>query len=339
MLNIIRKLCGSVYPAGMFILLIIFITGFHMTAYATEVVIAGPQADEEWVADGLKLLVEEEKAEEAGESVTEAESGTGAETVLSGVSGAKSAPQPEKSPAPFRMKIRFDKHFETLMLSDTRTWRYRHRDGYYIWDDDKVYAYFEKLKAKYDTPVGVVDFVTHDHREMTFQSTNCGWQMNVSVSVSEFEEAVDSGETIFDPAWNSGCIYSSENGVGQKYVEVDIDRQKLFLFEYGELLLESDCVTGTYQYADTTPGVFQVIYKASPSVLKDKDPEGNAYEQPVEYWIAFNGAQGIHDATWRSEFGGDYYKTWGSHGCVNLPLEAAKRVYEEVYTYYPVVVY
>ena len=65
MLNIIRKLCGSVYPAGMFILLIIFITGFHMTAYATEVVIAGPQADEEWVADGLKLLVEEEKAEEA----------------------------------------------------------------------------------------------------------------------------------------------------------------------------------------------------------------------------------------------------------------------------------
>ena len=55
--------------------------------------------------------------------------------------------------------------------------------------------------------------------------------------------------------------------------------------------------------------------------------------------MGFNGSQGMHDAIWRAEFGGDIYKSWGSHGCVNLPLEAAEKIYKETYMYYPVIVY
>ena len=44
-----------------------------------------------------------------------------------------------------------------------------------------------------------------------------------------------------------------------------------------------------------------------------------------------NGGIGFHDASWRGKFGGSIYKTAGSHGCVNLPLNAAKFIFENSY--------
>ena len=39
---------------------------------------------------------------------------------------------------------------------------------------------------------------------------------------------------------------------------------------------------------------------------------------------------GFHDATWRSAFGGNIYEYSGSHGCVNLPPNAAKSLYGKI---------
>ncbi len=242
-------------------------------------------------------------------------------------------------PAPFHIKIRFDEEYEELTEKDTKDWRRLTPAGYYIWDDEPVCEYLETLKKKYDTESGKVSFTTHKGVKMMISSTNCGWHMNIEMSRINLEEGADKELEEVDPAWNSGCVYSSKNGVGDKYVEVSIDEQKIFLIEDGKIIIESDCVTGTYGYSETTKGVFQVQGKASPTTLKDEDKNGNKYEQPVEYWIAFNGSQGMHDASWRGQFGGEIYKSWGSHGCVNLPLDTAKRIYEEVYMYYPVIVY
>ena len=55
--------------------------------------------------------------------------------------------------------------------------------------------------------------------------------------------------------------------------------------------------------------------------------------------MPYNGGVGMHDATWRNKFGGEIYKTSGSHGCINLPLSIAKELYEEVETGFPVVSY
>lgn len=241
--------------------------------------------------------------------------------------------------APFTISIRFGKKSENLTESMTADWRYSMGDTIY-WRDEPIYEYFQTLKEKYDTPFGSVLFKTHKGELFKFKSDNCGWHMNVDTTVERFKEAVGEGKTQFDPAWNSGMVYSDENGVGTKYVEVDIDEQKVYLYENGELVFTTDCVTGQPDgFNDTTCGVYQVIYKASPSVLKGEDAAGQKYEQPVGYWICFNGSQGLHDATWRSTFGGTIYQYNGSHGCVNLPEEAAKRIYQEVYTYYPVIVY
>jgi len=47
----------------------------------------------------------------------------------------------------------------------------------------------------------------------------------------------------------------------------------------------------------------------------------------------------MHDASWRSVFGGEIYKNNGSHGCVNMPYEAAKTVYSYIDKTMPIIVY
>ena len=55
--------------------------------------------------------------------------------------------------------------------------------------------------------------------------------------------------------------------------------------------------------------------------------------------MPFSGGCGIHDATWRSSFGGDQYLYDGSHGCVGVSLSNAKTIYNNVSVGTHVVVY
>ena len=51
------------------------------------------------------------------------------------------------------------------------------------------------------------------------------------------------------------------------------------------------------------------------------------------------GGIGIHDASWRSQFGGKIYLTSGSHGCINTPLDNVIKLYNRVKIGTPVVIY
>ena len=99
--------------------------------------------------------------------------------------------------------------------------------------------------------------------------------------------------------------------------------------------MESDFVSGDVKKNYTTPpGIFGLTYKQRDAVLR-----GEGYASPVDFWMPFNGGIGFHDATWRSSFGGTIYKTNGSHGCINMPYDAAKKLYDYVYTNVPVICY
>ena len=78
------------------------------------------------------------------------------------------------------------------------------------------------------------------------------------------------------------------------------------------------------------------ISKREDVVLKGED-----YESPVKLWMPFTYlGEGLHDADWRSEweFGGTTYINSGSHGCVNLPPEYAKKIFENLDVWTPVLV-
>ena len=48
---------------------------------------------------------------------------------------------------------------------------------------------------------------------------------------------------------------------------------------------------------------------------------------------------GLHDATWRSNFGGTIYLSNGSHGCINVPPSVMGNLYGKTFNGMPVIVY
>ena len=114
------------------------------------------------------------------------------------------------------------------------------------------------------------------------------------------------------------------NGSVNARIDVYISEQKLYYYEKNKLILTSDVVTGK---KDGTPrGHYKVLRKKEDVYLK-----GDTFLDHVDYWIAFiGGLYGLHDASWRNEFGGDIFLTDGSHGCVNMPLKNIKKLYERV---------
>ena len=77
--------------------------------------------------------------------------------------------------------------------------------------------------------------------------------------------------------------------------------------------------------SDKPYGIYSIYSKQTDRYLTGAD-----YRSFVHYWMPFLGGYGLHDASWRSSFGGDIYYYDGSHGCVNLPSSAAKKVYNNV---------
>ena len=118
----------------------------------------------------------------------------------------------------------------------------------------------------------------------------------------------------------------SDKPYGGSYVEIDLTNQKLYLYKNGERLLTTSLVSGSVVKGYCTPtGVYSIYSKQTDRYLTGAD-----YRSFVSYWMPFLGGYGLHDATWRSSFGGTIYHYNGSHGCVNLPKSAAKTVYNNV---------
>lgn len=113
---------------------------------------------------------------------------------------------------------------------------------------------------------------------------------------------------------------------GGNYVEVDLDRQLVFCYNNYELVIAAPCVSGCVAEDNMTPNGVYSFYQLS----TDAWLEGPTWLDHVDYWMAFYGGYGMHDASWRDQFGGDIYLESGSHGCVNLPVEAAGVIFNNI---------
>ena len=126
--------------------------------------------------------------------------------------------------------------------------------------------------------------------------------------------------------------------IGNTYIEVSIKQQHMWFYIDGKLYCETDVVTGNDDSAHRTPtGAYKIFQRQSPTVLI-----GAGYASPVSFWLGFTSSGcGIHDASWRSasEYGGTTYKGNGSHGCVNTPYSAVKKIYNKARIGNYVVVY
>lgn len=225
---------------------------------------------------------------------------------------------------------------QTLDKTTLKDWISLQDNGYYYLNDtvisDNCSAYVQLLAKKVDEV----------HTTRTFHSTNRG---DMELSCSKYGHVIDqTTETAAlkdnitnhtsaerEPAWSLNKTVS--DNFGGTYIEVDIVNQHVYFYIDGALYTDSDCVTGlaTDSERATPTGIYAIFSKETNKTLKGPlgDDGQPTYTSFVNYWMPFHNGVGLHDASWRSEFGGTIYKYSGSHGCVNLPYSAAKAIYAE----------
>ena len=163
---------------------------------------------------------------------------------------------------------------------------------------------------------------------------NYGYVLDESATIKAMIDGWLSGDPI-SAVFSLKGTRGDRNDIGSTYIEVSIQDQHAWYYVNGNVVWNTDVVTGTNYRGGTTPGVFKVLYKQSPSVLR-----GDDYEVNVDYWMPITASgTGFHDASWRLAFGGNIYKFDGSHGCINMPHDKAKTLYEMVAAGTPVVIY
>ena len=131
------------------------------------------------------------------------------------------------------------------------------------------------------------------------------------------------------------CTRNGETfDISGTYVEVDIDRQTMTMYKDGKCLVHTSIVTGALDGHQTPTGFYHVENKETDAWLSGPD-----YLVFVKYWVGIYGPYGLHDSSWRENYGSDYYVNGGSHGCVNTPESAMKTIFDNINVGDPVLVF
>ena len=214
-----------------------------------------------------------------------------------------------------------------------------------VLDQEKVVAFVAGLAAKYDTAGTARTFHTAGGKDVEITGPY-GWKLDVAGESAALTQLIQAGlaegEQDREPVYAATAASRTAPDWGSTYVEIDLTGQHVYMFQEGSLVWEAPCVTGNIaKNYDTPAGIYSLNGTKKDRILRGaKKADGSyEYESHVDYWMPFNGGIGLHDATWRSKFGGSIYQTSGSHGCINLPPDKAAVLYDLVYKGMPVLCY
>ncbi|MDY3917621.1 MAG: peptidoglycan binding domain-containing protein [Candidatus Limivivens sp.] len=237
-----------------------------------------------------------------------------------------------------RVEYVFGEKKEVLDGTTIRDWLIADEEGNVTLDESAVAFYVAGLAERHDTYNKSREFKTHDGTYVTVSGGSYGWKIDQAAEIENLKADLEnSQQETRNPAYAQTALSFENCDMGGSYIEVDLTRQHLWMYVDYRVLLDTDFVSGDLSRDHATPGgIYTLYYKKSPAVLKSDTP-GDSYETPVTYWMPFNGGIGFHDASWRDSFGGSIYQTSGSHGCINLPVDMAALMYENIYTGFPVV--
>lgn len=203
-------------------------------------------------------------------------------------------------------------------------------------DREAVAEYVKGLAKKHNTSYAPKTLETSYGETVTIKNGYYGWLIDKEAEVDALMAILREGKSVTrEPIYSMEAASHDGPDYGDTYVEINLTAQHLFYYKDGELVIESDFVSGNPSRGNETPGgAYSITYTERNATLK-----GQNYRTPVSYWMPFNGNIGMHDSSWRSTYGGSIYKTNGSHGCINLPPAAAKTIFENIEKGVPVLCY
>ena len=201
-------------------------------------------------------------------------------------------------------------------------------------NEDAVREYVESFAKEYNTLGKTREFTSLSGRKIKVSGGDYGFALSVEKETKQLIKDLKSGKEVKrEPVWlMTGFIdYNKSDDIGDTYVEVSLAEQHLWYFKNGKKIVDCPVVTGNISQGYGTPaGTFSLSYKQRNATLKGTNADGSNYESPVSYWMPFYGNYGMHDAPWRGSFGGGIYRGNGSHGCVNMPVASAGKLFENL---------
>ena len=195
-------------------------------------------------------------------------------------------------------------------------------------NEDSIREYVNQLGDKYDNIGNTRTFTRWSGETIKISTTPGIYYLDRDTAIADITSAIEGGGTDTKELTFKTPTATDEY-VLNTFVEVDLTNQTVIYYKNGEVITQGNVVTGNVSQGHSTPaGVYKLDWKAKDYVLR-----GDGYASPVSFWMPFNGGIGLHDASWRSSFGGSIYQTNGSHGCVNMPYSVAKAIYENIEDY------
>ena len=221
---------------------------------------------------------------------------------------------------------------ERLNKSTIQKWLTVSEDGKRVQiDEEKVDNYVNEIARIYSVKEPTTaQFVTASGSYVEVEAPITDESVDTQALKKDILKAVKTGATgqRKAPYRKTRTGEQGTTDLGGTYVEVDLDKQHLYLCVNGKKKAEGDICSGSVADGCATPAGLYTI--------KTKDYDrylvGEGYKDWVHYFMPFNGGIGLHDSTWREadEYGGDVYLESGSHGCINMPLELVKTVDEYI---------
>ena len=229
--------------------------------------------------------------------------------------------------------------------------------------DGTITPYIQRVKNYFDTYNSGKNYdVDYSVQYTTSQiSSPSGYIMDANATYNRLIEALSNGDDgVVEAVWykinikytapavtpaeetpsSSASESYTPSSTGDTYISISLADQYLWYYQDGALVLGTPVVTGMATDRKATPaGTYYIINHATGVVLSGT-MDGESWNSYVNYWMAisYNGI-GIHDAPWRTEYGGSIYTYDGSHGCINLPYAAAEQLYYSTWNGIPVYIY
>ena len=173
------------------------------------------------------------------------------------------------------------------------------------------------------------------NKTITVSGGTYGWEADATGLADQIVAAINSGSTTpisVNVSQSANVLVpAGQPDWGGRWIDVDKTEQHAYMYDNGNLVWETDIITGNPTVNEATPsGVWMVNAKRQNETLKGPVTNGTPeWINTVAYWMPFIGnSHGLHDASWRSVFGGTVYQSadW-SHGCINLPIAKATELY------------
>lgn len=189
-------------------------------------------------------------------------------------------------------------------------------------DQAAIQATVDALPAAVDrAPVNATNIVNSSGEILRVETEGVTGRAisDTSNLASEVADTLQSGAGVF-PIAVTETPFQSVNL--KRNIVVDLSAQTATAYE-NDVAVNSWKISSGKAATPTDVGNFTVYAHIRSQNMKSREPDGSITETPNVPWVTyFNGDEGFHGTYWHNAFG-----TPRSHGCVNMPIDVAKYVY------------